>query len=425
MKKYTHAWLAMMAMKRIDKAQIPEKQRDDARALVKWFNDYRDFVISGSWYPDSVFKDMGSSHIVKYYPDPESKNCSFRMMPSTLRLFKEGLKSENYKRPYSIRTGNLCDRCEALAEGLIDSFKILYSEHYGSPITPSCNHIAMRFFILSHYIADAHMPLHCDDRSFKNKNEVHGFIEEQWDDEVRKSYCLDDANNRFFYDPEGYPLKKDVTPLVRYVEEELERRPFLWQWGPTVEKGKDKEKGCRNTWDYMEGITQYSFLFSRSLIPDDRDPATISKATYKATAAYKEHFEEYGKVILADAVESIAKVWLHAWVRFRNWWRDSQLASLRAKVAEAQKLLDAAERTIESWPAESARLETMVAKYSGSASAAKSLAATQEKLAAAKLACIDARNNLEIFRVNLKAAEHACEARTKEYAKYNDIHSTL
>ena len=68
MKKYTHAWLAFMAIKRLQNADIPEVNREDAQSLVKWFHDYRDFVIEGSWYPDEVFKDMGTSHVIKYKP---------------------------------------------------------------------------------------------------------------------------------------------------------------------------------------------------------------------------------------------------------------------------------------------------------------------------------------------------------------------
>ena len=103
MKKYTHAWLAMMAMKRIEKAKIPARQSDDAKALITWFKNYRDFVLSGAWYPDSVFKDMTPSHIVKYEPDtsaPEGATASFRVMPPTLQLYQYGLRSDMYGKPF-------------------------------------------------------------------------------------------------------------------------------------------------------------------------------------------------------------------------------------------------------------------------------------------------------------------------------------
>jgi len=348
MKKYTHAWLAMMAMKRIEKASIPDKQKEDAKALVKWFKDYRDFVISGAWYPDSVFKDMSSSHILKYTPDPESSYTSFRAMPDTLGLYKAGQDSPLLNQPYSILSGNLCDRCESFTESLIDSFKILDSENSGEPIVPSCNHIAMRFFILSHYIADCHMPLHCDARSFAKKNEVHAFIEEQWDEQVRASYAVDEANNRFLYDPEGYPLKLEgVTPMMKSIEKELVSREFVWAWGP----------GCKNTWDYMSGISQYSYLLAYKMVPADREPDKITTAVYKKSEAYTEHFEEYSSIVLMDAIESIAKVWLHAWCRYRDWWRGCELAALKEETRDAESALNKVQAIIDKYPEKIAGLE--------------------------------------------------------------------
>ena len=67
----------MMAIKRLDMGNIPvtegtgkhpkEVQRY-ARSLVRWFKNYRDFVVQGAWYPDEVLCDQGSSHGAKYTP---------------------------------------------------------------------------------------------------------------------------------------------------------------------------------------------------------------------------------------------------------------------------------------------------------------------------------------------------------------------
>lgn len=377
MKQYTHAWLAMMAMKRIEYAKIPVKQQDDAKALITWFKNYRDLVLQGAWYPDSVFKDMSSSHIAKYFPladyqkkgsglesaladdvgeidgGPEEVNdenpkirieSKFRKMPQTLRMFNRGKGSVLYDQPYiQFKRHNLCDRCESFTESLIDSFKILTMENPGAPVIPSNNHIAMRFFILSHYIADGHMPLHCDARSFYNKNEVHAFIEKMWDDQVQAAYKIDEYNERFYYDKDGYPLLNEDTepsPLIKYVEKELRDRSFSWDWGDDN----------NNTWDYMSGITQYSYLLAYDLIPADRDPKQISTEYYMGTEAYQEHFEEYSKIILGDAVESIAKVWLHAWCRYRSWFRDHELGILKAKTKTAQTMFNATDKIIDTHP---------------------------------------------------------------------------
>ena len=442
MKKYTHAWLAMMAMKRIETAKIPARQQDDAKALITWFKNYRDFVLSGAWYPDSVFKDMSTSHIVKYEPDtsaPEGTTVSFRVMPPTLQLYQYGLKSDMYGKPFILTTRhNICDRCESFTESLIDSFKILTMENDGSPIVPSNNHIAMRFFILSHYIADAHMPLHCDARSFYNDNEVHGFIEDVWDQQVRSSYYIDEDNERFFYDPQGYPLKQETfSELMQYVEDELRKRQFIWSWGA----------GCGNTWDYMSGISQYSYLMAYRLVPADHAPSEISKALYMESEAFKEHFFEYSKAILADAVESIAKVWLHAWVRYRDWFRGTELAYFKDQLKKADKNLKDANKTIDDYPekkdkqaakvktaketadAKQADYDAAVAKGGKTEKKAESLASAQAKLAEAqeKLDAIEAAykeaeaslENLKALRLAAKIEVDRKQAEIKRYADSN------
>ena len=449
MKKYTHAWLAMMAMKRIEKTTIPERQRDDAKALIKWFKDYRDFVISGAWYPDIVIKDMSTSHILKYQKlksmDEEDACNRFRTLPDTLEMYKLGLESDMYGQPYRITMGNLCDRCESFTESLIDSFKILYSESKGSPIVPSANHIAMRFFILSHYIADCHMPLHCDARSFgpkgddKKKN-VHTFIEEQWENEISKSYLIDEQNNRFMYDTEGYPAAQEggLTDLVRDIEQELKTREFIWKWG--------KKKDVDNTWDYMSGISGYSFLMAYRLIPDDvYTPEQITPEVYQTMPAYTEHFQEYSKVILMDAIESIAKVWLHAWVRYRGWWRDHELTELKAQSDAALASYDKAQKTIAEAPDEIATLEKRIEKQKivvqtkteelqkaeakgkdttkkadELATSTKFLTDMEDRLKGKKEALDYAQKVLESLLHARAAAADLYEEKLKDYKKYDD-----
>ena len=445
MKKYTHAWLAMMAMKRIEMAKIPARQQDDAKALITWFKNYRDFVLSGAWYPDSVFKDMSTSHIVKYEPDtsaPEGTTVSFRVMPPTLQLYQYGLKSDMYGKPFILnKRHNICDRCESFTESLIDSFKILTMENDGSPIVPSNNHIAMRFFILSHYIADAHMPLHCDARSFYNDNEVHAFIEDVWDQQVRSSYYIDEDNERFFYDPQGYPLKQqEMSELMQYVENELEKRQFIWSWGA----------GCGNTWDYMSGISQYSYLMAYRLVPADHAPSEISKDLYMQSEAFQEHFFEYSKVILADAVESIAKVWLHAWVRYRDWFRGTELAYFKEQLKKAEKTLKDADKTIDEYPgkkekqaakvqaardtvnAKQADYDAAVAKGNKTEKKADSLAKAQAKLAEAQekldeieAAYKEAESSLESLKALRLAAKIEVDRKQAEIKRYEDSNSGI
>ena len=322
MKKYTHAWLAFMAMKRLDQATLPEVEGSGksavevasfAKSLVRWFKSYRDFVVQGAWYPDEVFSDQGSSHGVKYEPDMLSEDARvFKALPDTMEVRNLMMEeSPLYGKPFNIVKGNLCDRCDAMAHTIVDNFKIQYREEKGNPISPSSTHMAMRFFIMSHYIADAHMPLHCDARSLGT---IHTAVESQWESAVKKSYIIDEDNERFFYDPNGYPLKADkMKSLMTLVEEKILSRPFVYNWG----------NSDYSTWDYMSAVTEYSYLLAYEMFP--RDFEDMGWTAYKKTPAAA-RFEEYSSKLMADAIDSIARAWLHVWIRYRLWGPDKSKA---------------------------------------------------------------------------------------------------
>jgi len=308
MKQYTHAWLSFMAVKRLENACIPANYQKRVNALIAWFRNHRDFVIQGAWYPDSIIKDMASSHVLKYAPDGNSQKKNFKKLPTQFRLYKIGKECEFYKKPYTVESGNLPDRCEAISHSIIDNLKMQEKEDKGSPISPTDNHVATLFFMLSHYIADAHMPLHCDARSFSDGHNIHGKIEKEWDDIVNKCYRVDKEGNRFYYDPQGYPLKKDIHELAEWIENEIINRKFSIGWG------SDND----NTWDFMSAITQYSYLTSYKMIPPNFNEDNLDWNTFIALDTGFS-FEEYSKAILIDAIDSIAKVWFRVWNKYQKW----------------------------------------------------------------------------------------------------------
>ena len=83
---------------------------------------------------------------------------------------------------------NLPDRCESITESVVDHLKIQESEEKGSAVSPTDNQVALLLFMLSHYIADAHMPLHCDGRQFSEGKDIHAQMEKEWEDEVKNYY---------------------------------------------------------------------------------------------------------------------------------------------------------------------------------------------------------------------------------------------
>jgi len=154
-KKFTHAWLAFMAIKRLEKTRLSDADRRYADSLVRWFKNHKDGVTQGAWYPDSVIKDMANSHVLKLAPSEEAEN-RFRRLPRTYLSYEYGRRSPFRNRSFMVeKDDNLPDRCESIAHSVIDNLKMQESEDKGSSVSPTDNHIALLLFMLSHYVADA------------------------------------------------------------------------------------------------------------------------------------------------------------------------------------------------------------------------------------------------------------------------------
>ncbi|MEA2114875.1 MAG: hypothetical protein U9P36_05770 [Thermodesulfobacteriota bacterium] len=311
-KKYTHAWLAFKAIERLEKSKHSSANQKYADNLVSWFKGHKDGVIQGAWYPDAVIKDMASSHVLKISPDVG--DGKFRKLPTTHLMYAGGKSSPLYQQAFSIdKKTNLPDRCEAIAHAVIDNLKMQETEPKGSPISPADNHIAVLLFMLSHYIADAHVPFHCDSRRFSSGCNLHGHVEGIWNDEVKNYYEIDRENNRFFYDHHSYPLFKDdgsfSSSVLGRVEAELTDRRFQIGWG----------SGNNNTWDFMSSVCQYSYLLSHELIPSNYDETTVTLANWQELPGQNISFDQLSITVLSDAIDSIARVWLRVWRRYMKW----------------------------------------------------------------------------------------------------------
>ena len=199
MKQRAHAWTALRALKLIDDTgQAPE--------LVNMLCFYLSDIWDGSWLPDTLIRDMSYGHIFKMDSDPamleqDISNETWLITPyaelksklGSKRLCLELIKdSPELLKPYRSHPkigGDLPNRVIAISHSISDMLKMadyplsFYAkkqlpEEYmtdlssktvkdlaGSP-NFSARQIALNFFILSHYITDAHMPLHCDLRDY-------------------------------------------------------------------------------------------------------------------------------------------------------------------------------------------------------------------------------------------------------------------
>jgi hypothetical protein len=318
MKKFTHAWLAFMAIKRLEETKLSDTNRRYADNLIKWFKDHKDGVTQGAWYPDSVIKDMANSHVLKLTTSDEAQN-KFKRLPRTYLNYQYGKSFPLWKKSFTIeKYDNLPDRCESIAHSVIDHLKMQESEDKGSPVSPTDNQIALLLFMLSHYVADAHMPFHCDSRRFSEGKNLHGYIEGKWDDIIRRYYRIDEDNDRFFYDPGGYPLRaledssidqEYQASFLKTVEDVLRDRKFVISWG-----AKNS-----NVWDFMSAICQYSYLLSYRFIPEQYDHTNVTLTNWQSLGLIS--FDDFSVAVLSDAIDSIARVWFRVWRKYLKWER--------------------------------------------------------------------------------------------------------
>ena len=313
MKKFTHAWLAFMAIKRLEEAELSNKDRRYANSLIRWFKRHKDGVAQGAWYPDSVIKDMANSHVLKITPLDEAGN-KFKRLPTTYLNYKYGKSSPVRKKAFAVdEHDNLPDRCEAIAHSVIDHLKMQESEDKGSPVSPTDNQIALLLFMLSHYIADAHMPFHCDTRSFSKGVDLHGRMEAEWDDLIRRCYRIDENNERFFYDPDGYPLRdlssdqEYRSSFLKTADDVLRKRKFIISWG-----AKNK-----NVWDFMSAICQHSYLLSYCFVPPQYDHTNVTFENWQSLGSIS--FEDLSVAVFSDSIDSIARAWFRTWRRYVKW----------------------------------------------------------------------------------------------------------
>lgn len=61
MKKFTPAWLAFMAIKRLEETKLSDTNREYANDLIGWFKDHKDDVTQGAWYPDAEINKLAIS----------------------------------------------------------------------------------------------------------------------------------------------------------------------------------------------------------------------------------------------------------------------------------------------------------------------------------------------------------------------------
>jgi hypothetical protein len=341
MKRRAHAWVALRALKLVnDSRQAPK--------LVELLSYYVSDVWDGAWLPDTLIVDVQYGHIFKM--DGGSQRLRLgssqeqlvieKRMKLPYEQLKEKLsgnrlcleyvkKSDVLKGPYRAHPkygGHLPNRVIAISQTITDMLKmsdyplIFYARRKASKAftgnlmrrkvkdlsasTPvfSPRQIALMFFILAHYITDAHMPLHCDLRDCRRFKphlppRLHGSIEELWES--------------YFPTKEELQISDYSQASIDEIVSKLPKSSIIQIDTNNKYKLSTRIHGMvGDEWREMVYVTRISYAVSRQLIDDECKDVEV------LVAKKGEEFNEVTNCIFHDAVESVAKLWLNAWEEF-------------------------------------------------------------------------------------------------------------
>ncbi|MFH0924410.1 MAG: hypothetical protein V1872_02055 [bacterium] len=184
MKSIAHAWIALMALERLktpkDSVGFIGNQfkpfslghsfdtyyNKQAKRFVKYFDKHKDAFVQGAWFPDSVISDnLTGGHTLKIKnpsTDLEKQEAAIikNETPDHLSTRRTFIKETRLKEEVYIKHNYILpDRCEALSHAIRDMVLIQKDQPKGSDILFNDDQITLYFLMLSHYLADAHVPL--------------------------------------------------------------------------------------------------------------------------------------------------------------------------------------------------------------------------------------------------------------------------
>ena len=310
MKHYTHIYLAAKAIDllyqcvdnyydasgNLIKGSKKSKKRKDCAKQQRIFKYYEDMTYEASWAPDDILKDNAPNHIFKLFTDEEFPNHELGARPS---FNGNGVKFYNFN-------GALPYRVDHLAKVIVDLSKL---RDFNDQFT--LKQIVYLYLLLSHYIADAYVPMHCDlrddppsgrnnypSKSSKSgkpqgkymKSSAHGYVEGLWEGaalEIIKQEGMLDVSRIHKGNPEPELVGKTKIGLSDCAKDcEI----------------KVVEIPSNGLMDYMIDVCIESKKRGQRLFPVI-DPENMNEAI----------FNDISREIFTGCVSSLLSVWRHIW----------------------------------------------------------------------------------------------------------------
>ena len=247
MKQNTHIYLAWKAIQLLResisnttdeegsllKGKRKTKERLAAKELQHKLRYYEHFITEAAWAPDAVLKDMNPYHIFKLFTDEEFPGHTFTDRPTFIR------DEVTYYR----FSGGLPYRVDHITQYVISMSKLRdFNDQF------ELKQIMYQYLLMSHYVVDAHVPVHCDLRDdppkvndgsekpqgkYMDKN-AHGKLETLWEKAVNKVAINEKIIPQALADEVGQST--DYTEQIKLVLDDCKKGGEIVV--PTIAKGR-------------------------------------------------------------------------------------------------------------------------------------------------------------------------------------------
>jgi hypothetical protein len=343
MNQRTHSWIAIRAIAAL-------KDEDRERNLVRLLKPHARKASVGAWIPDQAEAKRGGAgastdnHILKM--KPYKKGGKERFITNKKELlrrignhratysFLQEDKTldpkwwgEPYKAEIPKKGKHLPNRAMALSTMMkdllllgdkrVDSLipgKIRFAQYMIDETRTREQAAAMYFFMLSHFIADASVPCHCDARKLSSYSYgLHKELEEHWSRKIgtgfekSKFVKKDEKLNRTQANADGNRVLKQA----RAIDDKFGLK-FDGMAIPDLQPDQDV---------WLESIYQCraSFAVASIIAPPKEYPYGKSrkkapfKTVFSGSKSNRQLLKDVNRIVMHDAVLNTAIVWKHIW----------------------------------------------------------------------------------------------------------------
>ncbi len=282
-----------------------------AKQRQRLLDMYKRYIIEASWAPDDILRDNQPFHIFKLFTDEDfpGHGLTDKQQYTIDHDIYYKLSGEDDAVVYYKYAGGLPFRVDHIAQTIIEMSKL---RNYNDRFT--MRQIVYQLLLLSHYVVDGHVPMHCDlrddppttgsqphdsqttgtdkpDGDYMEKT-AHSKWEKKWDDAVTPLALAQEIIPHTLADQRTTPIA--LSAAVDFTLDDCEK-------GSKIEP---QEIPDGELMPFMINVCIQSKIRCQQLFPID-NPTQINSAIFEATT----------RDIFADCIGNLMSIWDYIWDR--------------------------------------------------------------------------------------------------------------